>query len=507
MHKHVLTCVLLGVLTGCAVGPDYRRPAVDVPAGWRYGAGEARELVNTAWWEQFNDPVLNQLVQVAIEENKDLRIATARIEKFMGSYVTTRGNLFPEINAGATFARQRASQEGPAPIQSAQATYNTYEVFLNGNWEIDFWGRLRRATEASRAELLATEEARRVVILTLVSSVASTYVDLLTLDKQLDVTRKTVEGRKKSLDIFRMRFEGGVVSEVVLSQSDAEYRDALARIPELERAIAQTENALSILLGRNPGEIVRDRRLDELSVPLVPAGLPSELLERRPDIREAEQVLAAATARIGEARALYFPTISLTGLLGSSSTDLSNLFTGPSKIWGLAAPLTMPILTAGRIKGQVMAAEALQQQALYGYLSVIQNAFREVDDALVDRVKFQERLQALGQQIDALRTYARLSYLRYDEGYASYIEVLDAERSLFNTELIHASVHGNLLNSFINIYKAMGGGWVEGAEERAPFGAAGPPGELWEDPGPWSQSPFGDHPGRQPVAASSARKE
>jgi outer membrane protein, multidrug efflux system len=475
MRKHVLTCVVLAALAGCAVGPDYKRPLVDIPTGWRYEVTEAKDLANALWWTQFDDPALNELVQIALEENKDLRIATYRIEEFMGRYVTTRGNLFPQVNAGATFARQRVSQDSVSPIPSTRATLDTYDVFLNGAWEIDFWGRLRRATEAARADLLSTEEGRRVVVLTLVSSVAATYVDLLTLDKQLQITRKTAEGRKASLDIFHMRFKGGVVSEVVLSQSDAEYRDALSRIPDLERAIVQTENALSILLGRNPGDIVRGRRLDELGIPAVPAGLPSELLVRRPDIRQAEQNLIAANARIGEAKALYFPVISLTGLLGNSSTDLSNLFMGSTKVWSLAAPITMPIFTAGRIKGQVKAAEAFQQQTLYAYQTAIQNGFREVEDALVDRVKFQEQLQALGQQIGALRTYARLSSLRYDEGYASYIEVLDAERSLFNTELIHAGVQGNVLNSFINIYKSMGGGWVEAAEKRAPTAAEAQP--------------------------------
>jgi multidrug efflux system outer membrane protein len=465
------------MLSGCAVGPDYRRPAVDVPAGWRYEATEAKELANTAWWGQFEDPVLNELVAIALEENKDLLIATARIEEFMGRYVTTRGNLFPQVSGGATAARQRVSQDGVSSIPSTRATFDTYDVFLNGSWEIDFFGRLRRATEAARADLLSTEEARRVVILTLVSAVASTYVDLLTLDEQLAITEKTAEGRKKSLDIFQMRFDGGVVSEVVLSQSEAEYMDALSRIPEFERAIAQTENALSILLGRNPGDIVRGRHLDELGIPAVPEGLPSDLLERRPDIRQAEQNLIAANARIGEAKALYFPTISLTGLLGNSSTDLSNLFMGSTKVWSLAAPLTMPIFTAGRIKGQVKAAEAFQQQALYSYQAAIQNGFREVEDALVDRTKFQEQLQALGGQIQALRTYARLSVMRYDEGYASYIEVTDAERSLFNAELVRAGIQGNVLNATINLYKSMGGGWVEMAEKRVPPGPEEPPAE------------------------------
>uniref|UniRef100_A0A832EJ77 Efflux transporter outer membrane subunit n=1 Tax=Desulfacinum infernum TaxID=35837 RepID=A0A832EJ77_9BACT len=468
MRNHILVCLVGVMLLGCAVGPDYKRPPVEAPTRWRFDATEARDLANTPWWKHFQDPVLDQLIQIALEENKDLRVASARIEEFMGRYVTTRGNLFPQLGAGAGYTRQRVSQEGVSSIPSSQATFDTYDVFFNGSWEIDFFGRLTRATEAARAELLATEEARRVVILTLVSSVAATYIDLLTLDKQLDTARKTAEGRKQSLDIFQKRFEGGVVSEVVLSQSAAEYHDAVAKIPDLERSVVQTENALSLLLGRNPGPIVRGRRLDALAAPGVPSGLPSDLLERRPDIRQAEQALVAANARIGVAKSLYFPTIVLTGLFGSSSPELSDLFTGPMKIWSFTAPLTLPIFTAGRIKGQVQAAEAAQRQALYRYQAAIQNGFREVEDALVDRVKFEEQLQALGEQVQALRRYARLALLRYDEGYASYVEVLDAERSLFNAELTYAAVQGSRLNAFVNIYKAMGGGWVEAAEKSTP---------------------------------------
>lgn len=467
MRKPVLSCILLVLLSGCAIGPDFKRPVVDAPMSFRFEEAEVTDMANSAWWEEFGDPVLNELVITALHENKDIRIATARIEDFLGRYTSTRANLFPQVNAGATAARQRVTQEaGPIPLGSGVgATFDTYEVFLSGSWEIDFWGRLRRATEAARADLLSTEEARRTVILTLVSAVATAYMDLLTFDKQLDITLKTADTRKKNLDIYQLRFDHGVISQVVLSQSDSEYRDALSRIPDIERAIAQTENALSVLLGRNPGDILRGRRLDELTLPPVPSGLPSELLERRPDIRQAEQNLIAANARIGVAKASYFPVISLTTLLGSSSTELSNLFTGPAKVWSLAAPITMPIFTAGRIRGEVKSATAAQQQALFAYEQAIQNGFREVDDALVDRIKSTERLVAQGQQIDALRTYSRLSVMRYDEGYASYVEVLDAERSLFNAELSYAAVQGNLCRSLIDIYRAMGGGWVSMAED------------------------------------------
>jgi multidrug efflux system outer membrane protein len=265
--------------------------------------------------------------------------------------------------------------------------------------------------------------------------------------------------------LFQLRFDKGIISEVDLSQAESEYQDALARIPDFERAIARLENALSILLGRNPGEIPRGLTIDELAPPAVPSGLPSELLERRPDIRQAEQVLIAANARIGVAKSAYFPTISLTGAFGTASTDLSDLFTGPSKAWNFGVPVTIPIFTAGRIGGEVTAAESVQRQALFGYQQTIQNGFREVDDALADRAKLQQRLQALGRQLEALRTYARLSRMRYDEGYTSYLEVLDAERSLFNIELVYTTTQDSHFRATIDLYKAMGGGWVVEAEK------------------------------------------
>jgi len=466
MLKRILCCGVLLVLTGCmTVGPDYKRPAIDTPATYRFEEKETRDLANTAWWEQFKDPVLNGLVRTALDQNKDLLIATARIEEFFGRYFTTRGDQFPSAGGNADAFRQRLSEKSTlSPIDGKDNPYNQYEAFLNAGWEIDFWGKFRRATEAARAELLGTEEGRRTVVLTLVSAVAAAYVDIRALDKQLEITQRTADSRKSTLELFQLRFQNGIISEVDLSQAESEYEDALARIPDIERAIGQTENALSVLLGRNPESIPRGLTLDELILPAVPAGVPSELLERRPDIRRAEQSLMAANARIGVAKSLYFPTISLTGAFGTVSTDLSNLFTAASRTWNFGVPLSVPLFTAGRIGGEVKATEAAQQQALYGYQQTIQNAFREVDDALLDRSKSGQRLDALSRQLKALNNYARLARFRYDEGYTSYLEVLDAERSLFNVELAHTTSQNVLFRSLINIYKAMGGGWVEIAE-------------------------------------------
>ena len=467
MHKRALWCILLVLLTGCmTVGPDYKRPEIDIPTTWRVEETEAKDLANTAWWEQFNDPVLNGLVATAIQENKDLRIATARVEEFFGRYFSTRGDQYPLAGGTASASRQRWSEKNTAlPIQGQDNPFNYYDAFLNGSWELDFWGQFRRASEAAQAELFSTEEARRAVVLTLVGAVAATYVDIRALDKQLEITRRTAESRKETRDLFQLRFDKGIISEIDLRQAESEYQDALARIPEFERAIARLENALSVLLGRNPGGIPRGLTIDELAPPAVPSGLPSDLLERRPDIRQAEQALVAANARIGVAKSAYFPTISLTGAFGTASTDLSDLFTGPAKAWHFGVPISIPIFTAGRIGGEVRAAESVQRESLYRYQQTIQNGFREVDDALADRAKLQQRLQALGRQVEALRTYARLARLRYDEGYTSYLEVLDAERSLFNIEISYTAAQNTHLRAAIDLYKAMGGGWVVEAEK------------------------------------------
>ncbi|MFO7684823.1 MAG: efflux transporter outer membrane subunit [Desulfobacterales bacterium] len=466
MSKRILCGICLALLTGCmTVGPDYQRPAVDTPTAWRFEEKEVRDLANTAWWEQFNDPVLNGLVETALKENKDLRIATARVEEFFGRYFSARGDQYPLAGGGAGASRERVTEKGPTPIPpGVDTTFDYYEAFLSGSWELDFWGKFRRATEAARAELLSTEEARRTVVLTLVSAVAGTYVDISALDKQLQITQRTVETRRQTRELFQLRFDKGIISEVDVSQAEAEYQDALARLPDIELAIARAENALSVLLGRNPGSIPRGLTIDALILPQVPSGLPSDLLQRRPDIRAAEQALVAANAQIGVAKSLYFPTISLTGAFGTVSTDLSDLFTGPSKVWSFGVPLTVPLFTAGRIGGEVKGAEAFQQQTLYSYLQTVQNGFREVDDALVDRAKSRQRLQILTRQLDALKNYARLANMRYDEGVTSYLEVLDAERSLFTVELSQTTAQNAVFRSLINIYKAMGGGWVDTAE-------------------------------------------
>ena len=467
MRKILLILLAAFSLFGCMMGPNYQRPAVDTPQTWRFEDKEAKDVANTAWWEQFGDPVLNDLIQTALKRKQgrqDSRRKGGRVHRTVWHY-TCRA-LSPDRRRCGLWqtAGKRTDRAEPLEDIGANPTFNSSQLFLNAAWEIDLWGKLRRATEAARAELLSTEEARRTVILTLVTSVATTYIDLRDLDKQLEIAKQTVKSREDSYDLFQKRFQGGVISELELSQVKSEYEQALSTVPQFEKNIAQEENFLSTLLGRNPGQIARGKTIDQLTLPAVPAGLPSDILVNRPDIRQAEQNLIAANANIGVAKSLYFPTISLTGLFGWASNDLHDLFKGPAKTWSWAVPATMPIFTAGAIAGQVKAAEAIQQQALLSYQQSIQTAFREVDDALIDQKKTREQIAAQGRQVDALRNYARIARLRYDNGYTSYIEVLDAERSLFNAELTYTQTQGVLFLSLVNLYKSMGGGWVVTAE-------------------------------------------
>ena len=470
-----LAFVLAGILlTGCMVGPNYQRPDVQTPTSYRFEVADPADTANTAWWEQFQDPVLNELILTALKENKDVRIAAARIDEFAGRLGTTRSALFPQFGYQGAAARDQFSETTGTPLSpSTENPQTSYLAIATASWEIDIWGRVRRLSESARADLLASVEGRRAVILTLVSAVATAYIVLRDLDNQLAIAKSTAKSYEETVQLFEMRFKGGVVSEVELAQVRSQYEQAAARIPQFEKFIAQQENALSVLLGRNPGSIPRGRPLDKLAMPAVPAGLPSQLLEQRPDILEAEQRLIAENALIGAARALYYPSISLTGFLGGASAELSDLFDSSSKTWNFTGSILGPIFTGGAIKGQVLQAEARQQQALIAYEQAIQNAFREVDDALVDHRKSREQLAAQDRQVEALREYARLAWLRFNNGYTSYLEVLDARRSLFDAELDRALTQGVVFQALVDIYKAMGGGWVTQAERVAD--AANPP--------------------------------
>lgn len=452
-------------LAACMLGPNYHRPAVDVPSSYRFEGSEARDTANAAWWLQFQDPVLDQLIADALAHNLSVQIAAANVEQAAAALTQAKAPLYPQASYGAEGAKQRGSETGATPIPPSVANPQTsYQVLAGASWELDLWGRVRRLSEAARAQLLATEEARRGVVLSLVGSVASTYVQLRAFDEQLVIARRTKDAYGESVRLFELQHKHGLKSKMTVEQARTQYETAAAAIPLIEAQIAQAENALSILLGRNPGEIPRSRSIGDLSLPPVPSGVPSAVLEQRPDLRQAEQILVAANARIGAAKALYFPTISLTGAYGTASADLDNLFKGPSKVWSYAGSVTGPIFAGGAIRAGVRQAEAARKAAELGYVAAIQGAFADVDDALVSRQKLAEQLEAQGRLVVAAREYARLAQLQFDGGAAPYMTVLQAQQALFPAELNEVQTRASLFASTVNVYKAMGGGWVAEAE-------------------------------------------
>jgi multidrug efflux system outer membrane protein len=465
MRRCALALSIAAALSGCTVGPDYRRPEVATPAAWRIGSAEASEISNVAWWEQFQDPVLSGLVGSAIRNNKDLAIATAHVEQAFAQYGITRSALFPQVGSDASAARLRAGENGPAPVAPGHATFNDYALSLSASYELDLWGRLRRATESARAGLLASEEGRRVVVLTLVTSVANGYIQLRALDRQLEIARGTSQSLGEAARLQRTRFDEGAVPESDYRQAESQYQTAAAQVPELARLVARQENFINVLLGGNPGRIERGREIEALIFPALPVGLPAELLERRPDIRQAEQNLVAANADIGVARAAYFPRLSLTGLLGLESGELSDLFKGPSRTWSYGAGVSLPIFNAGRIANQVAQAEAFQREALSNYQKSIIVAFQEVENALVDRARFSQTREAQARNVAALQRFRDLAALRYREGATIYLEVANAEQSLFNAQLAYVATQSQLFQSYANLYSSMGGGWVADAEK------------------------------------------
>jgi multidrug efflux system outer membrane protein len=471
--SRVRTCVLALLLamplSACMVGPDYRRPEVEVPAAWRLGATEASEISNIAWWDQFQDPVLSSLVRTALANNKDLEIATANVDQAVAQYGIVRSAQFPQVNASASAVRERSS----ANIRLGGQTFTDYGVNLSASFELDIWGKLRRATESARASLLASQQGKGTVVLTVVTTVASGYIQLRALDRQLEIARRTSQSLGEAARLQRVRFEEGAVPASDYQQAESQYREAVARVPELEREIAQQENFISVLLGQNPGPIPRGRDIDALLFPAVPDGLPASLLQRRPDIRQAEQNLVAANANIGVAKAAYFPDISLTALLGLESAQLSDLFKGPSRTWSFGAGVLQPIFNAGRLRSQVAQAEALQRQALHTYEKSIISAFQDVENALIDRTKFGQVREEQAKNVEALRSFRDLADLRYREGATIYLEVASAEQSLFIAQLAYVATQAQLFQSYANLYKAMGGGWVDQAEELVGTSLAG----------------------------------
>jgi multidrug efflux system outer membrane protein len=438
------------------VGPNYKRPAVPEPPqyyGQEAGIAEARSYADLPWWELFDDPVLKALIDQALRNGFDARLAAARVEEARALYGVARGDFYPGVGYQAGYDRVRQDQF----VNPEREVQTKWTAKLGFSWEIDLFGRIRRQTEAARALYLASEEGRRGVLLSLVSDVATAYFELQELDAELEIARRTTAAFQATYDLFERRLEGGAASALETARAEALLGAVAARIPEIERDIVAKENQLNFLLGRPPQPIVRDGPLRPAPPP-VPPGLPSALLERRPDVREAEEQLVAVNAGVGAAKARFFPTLSLTGLFGNVSPDLGNIFL-QGKTWSLGAGLVGPIFSAGQIKKNYEAAKARYEQGKVQYEAAVTNALREVSDALVDRTKLVEAERQRGRAVRAYSEAVRLANVRYQSGLSAYFEVLDAQQQLFPAEISLVQTHRDQLLAVVNLYKALGGGW------------------------------------------------
>jgi NodT family efflux transporter outer membrane factor (OMF) lipoprotein len=469
MRYPLIAAVLAaGLLSSCTVGPNYVRPTVTAPANFRapepLPPAQASSLADLKWFEVFRDEQLQQLVRTALAQNYDLRDAVARVAEARANLGITRSNQLPQVNASGDLEITRLSRDGQTPLPAS------FLPEQNRNWgqaalgllsfEVDLWGRLRRATEAARANLLNADENRKAVITTLVSDVAGDYFNLLQLDYELEISKNTLETRRDSLRLVEQRQDGGVATLLDLRQAEQLVSSAAETIPGLQQQIEQTENQISLLLGKNPDGVVRGRKFMEQEVPPeVPAGLPSALLDRRPDIRAAEQALIAANANIGVAKAAYFPQLSLSGLLGGQSTQLSSLFSGPNSVWSFVPQVTQPIFAGGRLKSNVRLAQAERDSALVQYEKTIQTAFTEVSNALIAHQRTRESRLEQERLVTALQDRKRLAYVRYRGGVDTQLNALDADRDLFQAELNLAQIRLSELLSVVELYKALGGGW------------------------------------------------
>lgn len=454
--------IALILLAGCTLGPNYKRPSVDIPTIYRadqqQGGQSQSSLGNEKWWTVFQDPQLQKLIRAALAENYDVRIAAARVLEAQALLGITRADQFPAIAVGAAATNQRIPQTVVGPAKDTSAIVGN----LAFSWELDFWGKFRRSTEAARASLLSTEWGQRAVITSLVANVASAYFQLRELDLELEITTHTLATREESLRLVKVRAQGGVTSMLDVRQSEQLVYFAGASIPDVKRRIEQQENLISVLVGKNPGPIERGNTLVETTIaPTLPAGLPSALLERRPDIQAAEYLLVAANARIGVAQAAYFPQIALTGVGGYQSSALTSLFSGPAGFWNLGGQLTQPLFAGGRIRSGVKLSKAQQEEAALTYLQTIQQAFRDVSDSLIGYTRDQEFRQQQELLTKAAEDATRLSNARYRGGATSYLEVLDSDTRYYSAQLALAQAELAERLSLVQVYNALGGGWEQ----------------------------------------------
>jgi multidrug efflux system outer membrane protein len=474
--RSIVTASAALLVAACALGPNYQRPKENIPAAYRFDTAAGDDaFADQGWWKLYQDPTLQSLIREALDNNFDVRIAAARVDQARALVGATRLQQLPQVSASAEALRARTSRYELIPGEPAIS--NVFSVDGSLSYELDFWGKYRRATEAARAGLLASEYSKQDVMAGLVSSVATAYFTLLALDEQLAITQRTVATRQKFVDLTQAQHERGTVSGLDVASAQAQLAVAQANIPDLQRQIGIAEDQLSVLLGRNPDSILRAESsplkspTETTIAPVPPAGLPSSLLERRPDLREAEQNLVAANANVGVAKANLFPSIALTAAEGSESSALSQLFSGPARSWSFGASLLQPLLSSQNNLYQLDLANAQKRQALLQYQQSIQTAFREVSDALVARQKYAELQVAEQAQVDAQRKADGIALARYRIGYASYFDVINADRDLFTAELSLSAAHLNTVLSLVQLYRAVGGGWqTEQSNKSAPGG-------------------------------------
>lgn len=469
--KYYIILIFLVLISGCVVGPDYERPEVDKPNDWLYKDSltikdsMALAIADTSWWRLFGDTVLTNLISRGLRENTDIKIAAAKVEQYLAFYGITRSYYYPELNANASV------KPGKSSSKNTDTEYNPFrgqfDINLTAEWEIDLWGRIKRLNESARADLFASEESRQGLVLFITAQISSSYIDLLTVKKQLEITRQTVDSRENALRLFRLRYEKGEISLLEVSQLESDYWNAKSYIPLYEKQIAQIQNNINVLIGNNPGTIPEGLNIDSLTLPVVPDYIPSSILEKRPDIRFSEQLLISANANIGAVKALYYPRIALSGTLGLASNELSTILDPASQVWNIGANIFAPLFNAGRTKSKVKVAEAQKKQALFSYVNSVRSAFRDVENALVEKNRTQQQLDALGNKVNALSTYKFLAQLNFDQGVKSFLEVLDAERTLFDAEIYYIATKGLLLKSVVAIYSAFAGSWVDQASRDA----------------------------------------
>lgn len=466
--RPLLLSFLLAILVaGCMVGPKLEKPEVASEEQFRFDSLAGDSMINLEWWNLYNDPMLDTLIYMALEHNRDVLMAMSRIEQAYAVLGMSKADLWPSLgyDISASYAQPDAAGGGADPGALFAITPSVY-------WELDFWGKVRRANQAAMAEIVASEEALRLVQVSLIAAVADGYFQLLDFDKRLEISRRTWETRKESLWIVDQRFQQGTVPEIDLNQAQQQEAIAAVAIPVYERSVARTENYLSVLIGQNPRNIQRGSLDNSVAPPQIPVGLPSELLLRRPDLVAAEQQFYAQVARIGVAQAMRFPSFSITGALGVASGDLSKLLSGDALIYSVGGSVLGPIFNWGKNKRRVEIQQEIAEQALYNYEQAVLNAFREVDDALIDIHTYKAESESRQRQKAAAINAADLSRARYDGGQTAYLEVLETERSMFNAELEATAVIRNYFSAYIYLYKALGGGWITQEEKAAAEAAA-----------------------------------